>query len=106
MMKPCRCLPPLMIGPDGLLPEILEPPVSLSPMTAGREVVEDYRSTGLSLRNHPVRFLREHLGEQGYQPCASCEPPETAVTHHDCWARAGPANAGFGERRHVHHARR
>ena len=52
-----------------LLPEIMETPVSLSPMTAGREVVEDYRSTGLSLRNHPVRFLREHLGEQGYQPC-------------------------------------
>jgi error-prone DNA polymerase len=30
-----------------LLPEIIEAPVSLSPMTAGREVVEDYRSTGL-----------------------------------------------------------
>ena len=54
-----------------LLPEIIEAPVSLSPMTAGREVVEDYRSTGLSLRNHPVRFLREHLGKQGYQPCAT-----------------------------------
>ena len=40
-------------------------------MTAGREVVEDYRSTGLSLRNHPVRFLREHLGEQGYQSCVT-----------------------------------
>jgi error-prone DNA polymerase len=54
-----------------LLPEIIEAPVSLSPMTAGREVVEDYRSTGLSLRNHPVRFLRQHLGEQGYQPCVT-----------------------------------
>ena len=54
-----------------LLPEIIEAPVSLSPMTAGREVVEDYRSTGLSLRNHPVRFLREHLGEQGYQSCVT-----------------------------------
>jgi error-prone DNA polymerase len=54
-----------------LLPEFIEAPVSLSPMTAGREVVEDYRSTGLSLRNHPVRFLREHLGEQGYQSCAT-----------------------------------
>jgi error-prone DNA polymerase len=54
-----------------LLPEIAEAPVSLSPMTAGREVVEDYRSTGLSLRNHPVRFLRAHLGEKGYQPCTT-----------------------------------
>ncbi len=52
-----------------LLPEIIETPVLLSPMTAGREVVEDYRSTGLSLRNHPVRFLREHLTTQGYQSC-------------------------------------
>jgi error-prone DNA polymerase len=54
-----------------LLPEIIETPVSLSPMTAGREVVEDYRSTGLSLRNHPVRFLRGRLGEQGFQPCVA-----------------------------------
>ena len=54
-----------------LLPEIIEPPVSLSPMTAGREVVEDYRSTGLSLRNHPLRFLREHLSGQGYRPCVT-----------------------------------
>ena len=53
------------------LPEIIETPVSLSPMTAGREVVEDYRSTGLSLRNHPVGFLRAHLGEQGYQSCVT-----------------------------------
>ena len=27
----------------------------------GREVVEDYRSTGLSLRAHPLAFLRETL---------------------------------------------
>ena len=40
-------------------------------MTAGREVVEDYRSTGLSLRAHPLAFLRERLGEQGYQPCSA-----------------------------------
>jgi len=52
-----------------LLPEIIEAPVSLSPMTAGREVVEDYRSTGLSLREHPIHFLRESLGERRYQPC-------------------------------------
>ena len=51
-----------------LLPEIIEAPVSLSPMTAGREVVEDYRSTGLSLRNHPFRFLREHLGGRAINP--------------------------------------
>jgi hypothetical protein len=36
-----------------LRPEAVEPAVTLTPMTTGREVVEDYRSKGLSLRAHP-----------------------------------------------------
>jgi error-prone DNA polymerase len=51
-------------------PEIIEPAVSLPAMTMGREVVEDYRSKGLSLRAHPVAFLRESLAAKGFQPCA------------------------------------
>jgi error-prone DNA polymerase len=47
-----------------------EPPVTLPPMTAGREVVEDYRSTGLSLRRHPVSFLRTDLRAQRITSCA------------------------------------
>ena len=39
-------------------------------MTAGREVVEDYRSTGLSLRRHPVSFLRADLHAQRIVRCA------------------------------------
>jgi error-prone DNA polymerase len=39
-------------------------------MTAGREVVEDYRSTGLSLRRHPVSFLRADLRAQHITRCA------------------------------------
>jgi error-prone DNA polymerase len=47
---------------DGALrPETIEPPVALVPMTAGGEVVEDYRSTGLTLRQHPVSFVRVDL---------------------------------------------
>ena len=38
-----------------------EPHVELTPMTEGREVVEDYRSKGLTLRQHPISFLREEL---------------------------------------------
>ena len=53
-----------------LTPEIKEPAVPLAPMTAGREVVEDYRSTGLSLRQHPVAFLREDLRRRGMVRCA------------------------------------
>jgi error-prone DNA polymerase len=54
-----------------LRPELIEPVVSLVPMTAGREVVEDYRSKGLTLGTHPVAFLRRDLGERGFVPCAA-----------------------------------
>jgi error-prone DNA polymerase len=43
------------------VPESVEPAVALVPLTEGREVVEDYRATQLSLRAHPVTFLRERL---------------------------------------------
>ena len=41
--------------------ELTEIAVPLRPMTDGREVVEDYGTTGLSLRQHPVAFLRADL---------------------------------------------
>jgi error-prone DNA polymerase len=40
---------------------IAEPAVHIVAMKPGREVVEDYRSVGLSLRDHPVSFLRDEL---------------------------------------------
>ena len=51
-------------------PEIVEPPVELAPMRDGGEVVEDYLSTGLSLRRHPVAFLRDDLRRRGMVACA------------------------------------
>jgi error-prone DNA polymerase len=51
-------------------PEIVEPPVPLVPMPAGRNVVEDYASVGLTLRQHPVAFLRDALRPRGLVPCA------------------------------------
>ena len=66
---------PLFAAADdraGLLrPELIEATVALPAMTTGREVVEDYRSTGLSLRSHPLAFIRDHLDLQGYSPCAA-----------------------------------
>ena len=50
--------------------EVTEPAVALRPMTAGREVVEDYSSVGLTLRRHPVAFLRSDLAAQGVVSCA------------------------------------
>ncbi len=51
-------------------PELVEPPVVLLPMKDGRAVVEDYRSVGLSLRRHPVSFLRETLRARRMVTCA------------------------------------
>jgi error-prone DNA polymerase len=63
---------PLWAAADaGHLPraESAEPEVALTPMTAGRSVVEDYRSFGLSLRAHPVSFLRAGLAARGMIAC-------------------------------------
>ena len=43
----------------------VEPAVMLTPMRAGAEVVEDYRASGVSLRPHPVSFLRDDLATKG-----------------------------------------
>jgi error-prone DNA polymerase len=47
-----------------------EPAVALKPMTDGREVVEDYRSLQLSLRAHPLSFLRHELDRRKVTRCA------------------------------------
>jgi error-prone DNA polymerase len=51
------------------VPEINELAVALRPMTAGGEVVEDYGHVGLSLRSHPVSFLREDLRQRRIVTC-------------------------------------
>jgi len=43
----------------------LEPDVHLPPMLPGRQVVEDYRHLHLSLKAHPVSFLRGNLDARG-----------------------------------------
>ena len=48
-----------------------EQAVQLRPMTDGHEVVEDYQSTGLTLRKHPVHFLRAELRQRGMVTCES-----------------------------------
>ncbi len=46
-----------------------EPAVALKPLTAGGEVAEDYLSTTLSLRHHPLHFMRDDLARQGIARC-------------------------------------
>ncbi|MBF9232190.1 error-prone DNA polymerase [Microvirga alba] len=50
--------------------EVIEPVVSLTSMTLGREVVEDYRSKGLTLRSHPLAFLRDDLEQRRMIRCS------------------------------------
>jgi len=67
-----HCVLPLFAAADAHgppRPEIVEPPVPLAPMRAGAEVVEDYRSVGLSLRRHPVAFLRPALAARRMIAC-------------------------------------
>ena len=52
------------------LPELTEPVVALRPMATGGEVVEDYGRVGLTLRAHPVSFLREGLARRRLLSCA------------------------------------
>ena len=47
-----------------------EPATALPILEAGGEVVEDYRSTGLSLRRHPAAFLRASFAARGMIRCA------------------------------------
>ncbi|MBB3347450.1 error-prone DNA polymerase [Sphingomonas sp. BK069] len=46
-----------------------EEPVTLAKLTQGREVVEDYRATQMSLRAHPLEFLRPRLDDARVTRC-------------------------------------
>jgi error-prone DNA polymerase len=54
---------------EGFSAEGLEPDVALRPLTDGREVIEDYRALQLSLRAHPLTFLRDELARRGVTRC-------------------------------------
>ncbi|HMO27967.1 error-prone DNA polymerase [Enterovirga sp.] len=54
----------------GPLAEQPEPPARLRPMTEGGEVVEDYARLGLTLRRHPLSFLRPDLARRRILTCA------------------------------------
>jgi len=54
-------------------------PVDLPVMAQGEHVIADYRSTGLSLKSHPLRFLRPRLAAEAVLSCAeACGKKEGA----------------------------
>ena len=48
-----------------------EPAVALPAMPPGEHVIHDYRALGLSLKAHPLSFLRARLGQIGVTPSAA-----------------------------------
>jgi error-prone DNA polymerase len=62
-IKALRDIPlPLFAAAEGQpAPETNDQAVALKAMTDGHEVVQDYGHIGLTLRRHPVSFLREEL---------------------------------------------
>jgi error-prone DNA polymerase len=55
---------------EAIITEQVEPELALRPMTGGLEVVEDYVHMGLSLRAHPVSFLRAEFQRRKIVTCA------------------------------------
>ena len=62
---------PLFDPPAGAGPPRSEP--ALPAMSAGEQVVADYRTTGLSLKRHPAALLRERLERRGVRPARELE---------------------------------
>ena len=89
---------------DELFPE---PAVALPAMPLTEHVVEDYVTTGLSLKDHPVRFFRERLSALGAMRNAALRSEDLRqdIARDRRRACAGAAAAGHGERRHLHDAR-
>ncbi len=50
-----------------------EPPVVLPDLSEGEQVIEDYRWLSLTLRAHPVSFLRARLEAEGQVPASALE---------------------------------
>jgi error-prone DNA polymerase len=68
--KSVAAVPPLFERPAAPLRD-LEPETRLPVMPLGEHVVHDYRALGLSLKAHPVSFLRARLDQAGITRNAS-----------------------------------
>lgn len=73
-----------------------EPDADLPPMPMGEHVVEDYRQMSLSLKAHPVFFLRRHLNVRRATPCGSLadtKPPRRITVAGLVLVRQRPGSA-------------
>lgn len=63
-----KALPAERLPLDAFIRSIDTAKVSLPTMTAQQEMFQDYESTGLSLRGHPIGFIRPYLDTRQVQP--------------------------------------
>ena len=100
-------------GKDGRLPlfdtpELAdirrEPDFALPPMPIGEHVVNDYRFLSLSLKAHPLSFLRDRLEREGHRQSRVASRNRQRPPRHRRRAGPRPPAAGLGERGHLHDA--
>ena len=75
------------------MPE-MEPDADLPPMPPGAQVVEDYRHLHLSLKAHPVSFLRRELEARGitrHELLPGIAPATVSRSPGWCWCVSGRA---------------
>ncbi len=63
-----KAAPPLLAA----LPKFTPPP-ALPDLSRSEEVVADYRTTRLSLKGHPMEFLRPAFAAEGAKPCGTLQ---------------------------------
>jgi len=80
-----------------------EPDVALPPMPPGEQVVEDYRHLHLSLKAHPVSFLRPNSTDVAFSGTSTCRDRQRSARHRRRTG-AGAPTAGHRERRDLHDA--
>ncbi|KON63154.1 error-prone DNA polymerase [Komagataeibacter europaeus] len=68
-IKALRDEPLPLFAAATVMREAEEPDVLLQPMRDGAEVARDYNRTGLTLRDHPLAFLRADLIEREMVTC-------------------------------------
>ncbi len=81
-----------------------EPDAHLPPMPLGAHVVEDYRRLSLSLKAHPVAFMRSRLAARGILRTDALDTDEERPARDGRRARAGAPAAGHRQGRHLHDA--
>ncbi|MHC2484650.1 DNA polymerase III alpha subunit [Rhizobium leguminosarum] len=69
-----------------------EPEVALRQMTDGHNVIKDYNYTGLTLRQHPIAFLRKDLSARNIITCAEAMNSRGGGPIHQdlCWCGKSP----------------